>query len=414
MVRISRYVLGLALIFAVIFSGCVDEGREDTKTVKIAALQSLTGDLGTYGGPMTEAMMLAVKEANEKGGVLGSEIVLLVEDTQTSQIPAVDAANKLVKVDRVPVIIGTTGSGPSSAILSITTGSEVLQISSSNTGVEFTNCLDNDFYFRTCPSDALQGKAMARLALDKGYKTASTLVLNNPYGIGFEGVFKEAFEDGGGEVIGSVRYDPAQTIFDTEVQRTVETNPDFIMLVAYPQTGSVILRTAYEKGFLNGEIEWLLSEGLRDENLAEMVGKDESGRYIVANMMGTTPDPREAGPAYECFKCNFAEECGKDPSTYCSNSYDAAALVILAIEQAREASGKAIRDNLRSVANPPGVEVTNVGEALDLIRQGEEINYQGASGEITFDDKGDVSGKYATWSISDDGTIEFGETIDLE
>jgi neutral amino acid transport system substrate-binding protein len=78
-----------------------------------------------------------------------------------------------------------------------------------------------------------------------------------------------------------------------------------------------------------------------------------------------------------------------------------------------EASGKAIRDNLRSVANPPGVEVTDIGEALDLIRQGEEINYQGASGEITFDDKGDVSGKYATWSIADGGSIEFGEPIDL-
>jgi neutral amino acid transport system substrate-binding protein len=414
MVRGSYYILGLTLMFAVIFSGCLDEGREETNTLKIAALQSLTGDLGTYGGPMADAMMLAVKVANENGGVLGSQLDLLVEDTQTSEIPAVDAANKLVKVDRVPAIIGTTGSGPSSAILSITTGSDVLQISSSNTGVEFTNYPDNDFYFRTCPSDALQGKAMARLALDRGYNTASTLVLNNPYGIGFEEVFTEAFENDGGEVIESVRYDPAQTIFDSEVQRAAEKKPDFVMLVAYPQTGSVILRTAYEKGFFGGDTEWLLSEGLCDENLAELVGKDESGRYIVAGITGTTPDPREAGPAYEEFKCKYAENCGKDPSIYCSNSYDAAALVILATEQAGEASGKAIRDNLRSVANPPGVEVTGIGEALDLIRQGKEINYQGASGEITFDDKGDVSGMYATWSIADDGSIEFGEPIDLE
>ena len=114
------------MILAAAFSGCVDEGKEGTKTVKIAALQSLTGDLGTYGSPMTDAMNLAVKEANENGGVLGSEISLLVEDDQTSEIPAVDAANKLVKVNRVPAIIGGTGSGPSAAILSITTGSGVL------------------------------------------------------------------------------------------------------------------------------------------------------------------------------------------------------------------------------------------------------------------------------------------------
>lgn len=311
------------------------------------------------------------------------------------------------------MIIEATSSGPSSAIIGITTSNDVVQISSSNTGVEFTNYPDNDFYFRTCPSDALQGEAMAKLASDMGYKTARTLVLNNPYGIGFEGVFRESFENVGGEVVESVRYDPAQTIFDTEVARVAADNPDFVMLVAYPQTGSIILRTAYEKGFLSGDVDWLLSEGLRDENLAEMVGKDESGNYIVAGMIGTTPDPGEAGPAYEDFKAKFSEECGNAPSTYCSNSYDAAAVVILAMEQAGEVSGPAIRDNMRSVANPPGIAVTDVGEALELIRKGEEINYQGASGEITFDENGDVSGKYATWIITEDGSIQFGDGIDL-
>jgi len=412
--RRHRCVLGLMLIFAVAFSGCVDEGKEGTKTVKIAGLQSLTGDLGTYGSPMTDAMNLAVKEANENGGVLGSKIDLLVEDDQTSEIPAVDAANKLVKVDRVPAIIGSTGSGPSSAILSITTGSGVLQISSSNTGVEFTDYPDNDFYFRTCPSDALQGEAMAKLALDRGYKTASTLVLNNPYGIGFEGVFVGAFEDGGGEVIESVRYDPAQTIFDSEVGRATGKDPDVVMLVAYPQTGSIILRTAYEKGVFGDEVAWLLSEGLTDENLAEMTGKDKAGCYIVTGLTGTMPDPTVAGPAYEDFREKYAQEYGREPSIYCSNSYDAAALVILAMEQAGEASGTAIRDHIRSVANPPGKEVMDIGEALELIRQGEEINYQGASGEITFDEKGDVSGRYATWSIGRDGSIQAGEPIEME
>lgn len=411
--RIGIYLIGLILILAVIFSGCIEEEKE-TAVVKIAALQSLTGDLGTYGGPMTDAIELAVKEINENGGVLGGELRLIVEDTQTSEVHAVDAANKLVKVDKVPVIIGTTGSGPSSAIIGITTGNEIVQISSSNTGVEFTDYPDDDFYFRTCPSDALQGRAMVRLALDEGYKTAATLVLNNPYGIGFEDVFCESFKKRGGEVIESVRYDPAQTIFDSEVARVVSKNPDFVMLVAYPQTGSVILRTAYEKGQLDGEVDWLLSEGLRDENLAEMVGKNESGKYIVAGLIGTTPDPRAAGPAYEDFKQRFTEEYGKEPSTYCSNSYDAAAVVALAMEQAGDASGRAIRDNLRSVANPPGVEVSDIAEALDLIRQGQEINYQGASSEITFDESGDVSGRYAIWSIDDDGSIRFGRTIELE
>lgn len=399
-----------ALVLAALLSGGTVGAAE---TVEIGIMQALTGDLGTYGQPMTDGMLLAVKEVNDNGGVLGGELVAIVEDTQTSEVPAVDAANKLVKVDKVPAIIGATGSGSSMAFIDITTSNGVLQISSSNTGPDFTTYDDNDFYFRTAPSDALQGKAMARLAITEGYTTASTLVLNNPYGVGFEEVFNAEFEALGGTVVESVRYDPASTIFDSEVEKACKSTPDFVMLCAYPQTGSLILKAAYEKGYM-ANINWLLSEGLRDETLAEMVGKDTSGKYIIAGFKGTTPDPRVAGPSYETFKQNFRAEYGIEPTTYCSNSYDAAVVVALALEKGGEATGTAIRDNIRDIANAPGEEVTDIGEALKLIREGKEINYQGASGEITFDENGDVFGVYCVFSIADDGSVELGETIPLE
>jgi len=396
------------LVLAVSLSGCIDTEEE----VKMGIMQALTGDLGTYGGPMSDAMKLAVKEVNENGGVLGVNITAIVEDTQTSEAPAADAANKLVKVDKVPAIIGTTSSGPSMAIIGITTGNGVLQISSSNTAPDFTTYEDNDLYFRTCPSDALQGKVMAKLAIKEGYTNASTLVLNNPYGIGFEKVFNEEFEALGGKVLESVKYDPAGTIFDSEVEKACKPNPDFVMLCSYPETGSVIMKAAYERGYME-DIDWLLSEGLRDETLADMVGKDEAGNYVIAGFKGTTPDPRVAGPAYETFKQEYEAEYGKEVTTYCSNSYDAAAVVALAIEKAGNATGTAIRDALRDVANPPGEEVTDIGEALRLIREGKDINYQGASGEITFDENGDVFGVYCEFSIADDGSIVLGESIEL-
>ena len=174
--------------------------------INIGVLQSLTGDLGAYGGPMSDGMKLAAKQINENGGLLGKKLVLLVEDDQTNNVAAVDAANKLVKVDRVPVIDITTRSG-------------VLQISSSNTGTEFTTYNDSDLNFRTAPSDTLQGSAMANLAKERGYKTVSTIVINNPYGVGFEEVFVKAFEADGGKVLERFRYDPSQTIFDSEVQK---------------------------------------------------------------------------------------------------------------------------------------------------------------------------------------------------
>ena len=192
--------------------------------IKIGVIQSLTGDLGSYGGTMTNAIKLAAKEINANGGLLGKQLLLLIEDDQTSNIASVDAVNKLVKVDRVPAIIGATGSGPSMSIIDIVTKSGVLQISSSNTGTEFTNYSDDDLYFRTASSDALQGAAMAKLAKEKGYKTASTIVINNPYGVGFEDVFVKAFEADGGKVLDTVKYDPSQTVFDSEVQKVVSRN----------------------------------------------------------------------------------------------------------------------------------------------------------------------------------------------
>ncbi|MDD1732514.1 MAG: ABC transporter substrate-binding protein, partial [Methanothrix sp.] len=407
--RTGRYFVAIALILAVFLSGCVEEGEDQEAAItegdiKIGVMQSLTGDLGSYGGPMSDAIKLAAKEINDNGGLLGRKLVLLIEDDQTNNVAAVDAANKLVKVDRVPAIVGATGSGQSMSVIDITTGSGVLQISSSNTGTDFTNYDDGDLYFRTAPSDALQGSAMAKLAQERGYKTTSTIVINNPYGVGFEDVFVKAFEADGGKVLEKVRYDPSQTVFDSEVQRVAEGKPEFIMMVSYPETGSLILRTAYEKGVLKS-IPWLLSEGLKADNLAGLVGNDTEGNYIAAGLQGLAPDQDAGGKAYEAFKSLYQAEYGKEPAIYCTNSYDALAVVALAIEQAKNATGRDIADNIRSVANPPGTEVSDLGEALSLIREGKDINYQGTSGDITFDENGDVSGSFTLWTIADNGSI---------
>ena len=239
--RLRAYFVATALILVVLLSGCVQKEDDKSNTtmqgeVKVGVMQSLTGDLGSYGGPMTDAIKLAAKQVNANGGVLGKQIMILAEDDQTNNVAAVDAVNKLVKVDRVPVIVGATGSGPSMSIIDITTKSGVMQISSSNTGTEFTTYKDNDLYFRTASSDALQGAAMAKLAKELGYKTASTIVINNPYGVGFEDVFVKAFEADGGKVLEKVKYDPSQTVFDSEVQK-----------LAASQTG------LHNDGFLPGD-----------------------------------------------------------------------------------------------------------------------------------------------------------------
>jgi len=415
-----KYSFVIVLLAILAIAGCVSPPEEkpegvtptEVTEVKIGSLLPITGDLAQFGGPMEDAAKLAIKDVNENGGVLGAKIKLINEDSRTSETAAADAMNKLVKVDKVPAVIGGAGSGISMAMISIAINNEVVQISPASTSPDFTTYPDQDFFFRTAPSDALQGKAMAILAIKEGYKNASTFVINNPYGTGFEKVFIEEFEKLGGKVINTVRYDAAAVTFDSEVAKASEGNPEVIMLVSYPETGSLILKTAYEKGVMENT-KWLLSEGLRSDDLAEMVGKDEKGKYIIAGFKGTTPDPRVTGPAYENFKNAYENEYGRKVTTFCSNTYDAAAIIALAIEKAGKASGPAIRDVIREVANPPGMEVTDLGEALRLIREGKDINYQGASGEITFDENGDVSGRYSEWQIAENGSAELGEPIDI-
>jgi neutral amino acid transport system substrate-binding protein len=412
----------IALIFVIsiiAFSGCVendDQAMDDvekTTEVKIGTLLSITGDLASYGGPMQDAATLAIEEVNENGGLLGSQVTLISEDSQTSEIAAVDGANKLVKINKVPAIIGAAGSSISLSFIEITTKNNVVQISPSNTAPDFTTYDDNDFYFRTCPSDALQGKAMAILAMDENYTTASTLVLNNAYGVGFEKVFVAEFESMGGKILDRLKYDPAATIFDSEIEQASKNNPDVIILISYPETGSLILKSAYQKGAMD-DTEWLLSEGLKDEGLAESVGKDTKGNYIIAGFKGTAPDPTLTGPAYQKFNDAYMAKYGTETTTFTANTYDAAAVIALAIEKAGSVDGTAIRDNIRAVANPPGVEVTDIGEGLMLIREGKDINYQGASGDVNFDDNGDITtAYYAKWQVAENGSVEWGDSIDL-
>ena len=408
---VEGLVIATFVLAAFLPGGAV--GAED---VSIGVLYAFSGDLGIYGKPETDAMELAKKEVNENGGVLGGRLKFVPMDTESLDVTAVAKAHELVDWYKVPVIIGTSGSETCMAVIDYITSNGVLQISPSVTSPKFTTFPDNNLFFRTCPSDELQGIAMARLAIKQGHKTASTLVIWNSYGIGFEESFKKEFKALRGKVLESVKYDPTATTFDSEVEKAAAVKPDFVMLCAYPETGSTILKTAYEKGYMENT-DWLLSEGLMDDTLADMVGKDEAGNYIVAGLKGTAPDPRAAGPAYDAFKRNYTAEYGREPIQFCPNSYDAVAVVALAIEnlEAGDASsGTAIRDSLKEVARPPGKKVTDIGEALRLIRKGWDIDYQGASGGLNFDENGDVMGSYCEWSIADDGNIVLGNAIEMK
>lgn len=393
-------------------------GTGDSSGLKVGSLMPVTGDLASYGGPMQDSANLLIETVNQCGGVLGQPIQIISEDSQTNPTSSASAMSKLVEADRVAAVVGPAASSETSAAVDIAVRNKIVQISPSATSPVFTERAANNefdgFWFRTAPPDTFQGEALARLAQQRGYTNVAVIAINDDYGKGLVDAFIPAFKELGGTVVNESNptfYSPTGSTFDSEVTTAFRNNPDAVLLVAFPETGSLVLRAAYEQGLLDGETPILLTDGMRDEGLADLVGRTADGSYIVSGMIGTATSA--AGPAFDQFKSTYEGKHNRAPEVYTANTWDAAAVIVLAAEAAKSTDRVAIRDQVREVANAPGQEVTDVCEALELVRQGQDINYQGAGSTVEFDDQGDIVGSYDVWTITDEGAIQVEDTIDV-
>ncbi|MFQ6066537.1 MAG: ABC transporter substrate-binding protein [bacterium] len=372
-------------------------------TIKIGGLYSLTGGLAPFGPPIANGAKLAVDQINEAGGVLGELLEIVVRDTGTAPAVGRDAATKLVEIDKVPALVGALSSGVTFAVSSITIANEVVQISPASTSPAITDLEDNGFVFRTCVSDALQGVVNAQQAAELlGFKSASVIYVNNPYGKGLAEVFKRAFEERGGKVLAMVPYEEGKPSYRGEVEAAIKGNPDVLHVTAYPVDGNKMLVQAVELGYKG---KYLFPDGMK----GEAVAAGPASEYIEGSF-GTAPGPLESKAA-EQFEADYTAKYGKSTVPFRGESYDAVALIALAIQKvgpdflkmSRAEQGRAIRDNLRAVANPPGLEVTynEFVKAFGLIKAGADINYQGIAGPCTIDDNGDMSeGGIEVWFVT--------------
>lgn len=397
------------LVFIILFAFGLSTSAVAEEVIKIGGLFSLTGALSPYGPPIADAAKLAVKHINEAGGVLGKKLEIVIRDTGTAPAMGRDAASKLLEIDKVPALIGALSSGVTVAASSIAIAGEVVLISPASTSPMLTDLEDNDYVFRTCVSDALQGVVQARLALNLGYKTVSVIYVNNPYGKGLADVFKENFEAGGGKVLAMVPYEEAKPSYRGEVEAALERRPDAINLIGYPVDGNKMLIESIELGY---EGEYIFPDGMKGEGVSPGPACDPEAPFdqqYIEGTFGTAPGSLAVEVAKE-FEAAYATEYKPSGIPFRSQSYDAAILIALAIQKtgpeflgmSRAEQGRAIRDNLRAVANPPGEEVTygELTKALELLSKGVDINYQGVSGPITFDENGDMAeGAIEIWTI---------------
>jgi len=381
------------LIFSLTFiSGAL------AQEIKVGTLLSYTGPLKEFGPNLRNGVVLAAKQMEAAGFKVG----LIHEDSETSAIPATNAAKKLVEVDRVVAIVGALASGVTVPVAeSVTCPNGVILISPASTSPLITVLpadQGKDFLFRTCPSDALQGVIAGRLAASYN-KTAAVLYVNNPYGQGLAEQFKRSFEKRHGKVVAMIPHDEkAAESYTAELKKALAKDPDRLCAYSYPEHAQVYLKEAIE--FFKYR-KFLFCDGTKSEDIVTALGAKN-----VEGQLGTAPGSAGGDP-YVIFNADYKTEYGRlPPLPFITNAYDGMAVIGLAAYAAKvkglPLTAANIRDELRNVANPPG-EVIRPGEfqkGFDLLKAGKKINYEGAAGSVDFDQHGDVITPIEVWKYT--------------
>ncbi|NJN32003.1 MAG: ABC transporter substrate-binding protein, partial [Synechococcales cyanobacterium RM1_1_8] len=263
--------------------------------------------------------------------------------------------------------------------------------------------------FRTMPPDMLQGEALARVAQQNNLKSVAILAIDNDYGNGIVQAFQATTKQLGSSVVGEiVRYSPDASIYSIDLQTPFSEQPDAVLVIAPPDLGGDLLRTAFESGIWNGTTKILLPASMKTNGLAERAGRSTNGRYNASNVWGVA---LSSSPNLPQFRQLYQQRYGREPGPYDATTWDAAAIAALAAEAAQDTSGSAIRSRVAEVASDPGVEVSDICQALSLVREGKDINYQGTSGTVDFNQAGDAVGNYDVWTIDYTGGIKIESTV---
>ncbi|WP_172331235.1 ABC transporter substrate-binding protein [Mangrovicoccus sp. HB161399] len=382
---------------------------------EVGMVMELTGPAGVYGQAGAKAIEMAFRDINEAGGVLGCEIVTDTRDSQSQGNVAVDQATQLVNIGHVPVVIGGIISSVSIPILTSVTGpGKVVQVSPASSSPTLTQLgadgKTGGYFFRTITSDALQGTAAAQYAIDQGMKKLAIIHVNNDFGVNMMREFSKTFEALGGEITSVTPYNERQANYSAEANAAMAGDPEALYLISYPVDGATIARAWISNG---GPQKFLLNDGMNSEDFVTAVGaKYLGGAYGTSSGTAETASTAYFYDNFEAFSGGIAPDA---PAA--DRSYDAGAIVALAIAQAGEADPAKIRDAIPQVTGTEGTPVhagpEEFRKALDLIAAGEKIRYEGVIGPVAFDRYGDITGPFRLWKITD-GAIETTGTMSAE
>ena len=412
--------LVLAATATVGLAACGDDGGgggETTLNLTIGDLVPLTGDLSDFGPPGRKAADLAVDQIQAAVKEVGVDhtVKIVHEDDQTDAQAGVQAARKLVDAENANCIAGSWASDVSIPVArSVAIREEVLMISPASTDDAISELDDDDLINRTPPPDRFQGPTLANLVEDalggaQG-KTINIGARNDAYGSNLTETFSGPWQEKGGRIGERVLYDPEQPSYNSEARQIAGGDPDGYVIIDFPETyqkvGPALVRTG----------DWDPKKTFITDGLASSGLPDSAGREATEGMRGTAPGSPDAGAASEAFDKLYTDAPGPERQTFDAQNFDAVILCYLAAVAAGSTDGKDMAAELQDITGPGGDKYTweQLPDAVRALQNGDDIDYEGASGPVDLNDQGDpTAGVYDIYRYRD-GKIDVYDELPVE
>ena len=359
-----------------------------TEDIKIGVILGFTGPIESLTPGMAKSAELAIKEVSDSGLLLGGRKVISVraDSTCVDSAAATAAAERLVTTDQVAAIMGADCSGVTTAIANnVAIPNGVVMVSPSATSPALSTIDDNGLFHRTAPSDARQGQVLADVLTDRGITNVAVTYTNNDYGKGLSESFAGAFTAAGGTVAISAAHEDGKADYSAEIGALSASGAKHLAVFGYLDQGG--------KGIIQGSVDadafdgFILADGMIGKSLIKAIGDDLNGT------IGTVPGGTDQAAAKFL---DYAKTNGVDgDGPFRGESYDAAALLMLAIQAAGSAERASIQSKMMAVANAPGekIAVGELAKGLKILAGGGEVDYVGATG-VEFNEVGEVLGSY--------------------
>ena len=387
-------IVAIVVIAAIVYftqqRGPVVGKKQD---IKVGIILGFTGPIESLTPAMAASAELAFKEASDSGSLLsGSTITVERADSTCVDSAAATSAAELLISGGVNAIMGADCSGVTGAIATnVAVPNGVVMISPSATSPGLTDLDDKGFFFRTAPSDARGGQILADITKDRGVKSIAITYTNNDYGKGLADVYEAAVKAHGLTVTTVASHEEGKADYSSEVATLASAGGDAVAVLGYlDQGGGSIIEGSLDAGSFD---TFVLSDGMIGDSLTDRFGD------ALNNSFGSLPGSTGAGATTFA---DVAKAAGIDSSgPYTGESYDAGALLVLAMQAGGSADRSSIQKNVMSVANEPGTKIYpgELKKALDLLSEGKDINYEGATA-VEFTEVGEAFGSFLEKEIN--------------